>query len=421
MHHDVTVVEQDAARAAAFGAIDCSFVVGDAADPETLRGAGAPRAEALISCTGSDDVNIIAALAGKALGAKKTLAIVSRERYAEAFAAGGALAKLGVMIDRVLWPLEPLAAQMAALSHIPQALASATLLEGKLGVLEFEHHGQVAEKLRRLPEGVICGALLRGKEIILPAAIGDAQQGDKVVLLGRADALARMAERLAPQSERLRICLIGGGEVAQMIAAQLIKRRAQLTIVEANPEVAERLAAAVPAALVLCADGSDPEFLESEDLDTADVLMAVTDNDSTNLLVSLLAQQYGVSRVITRVSSSKNRNIFERVGLDTLITPRQAAVDDVISWLDLDYVESLLILDDALEVIELHLAADFRPRPAASLALPPGTHAVAKLQGESLIFLHPQTEVLGAEHLIVLAAPHKLDALRDWLGAGGRA
>jgi trk system potassium uptake protein len=113
--------------------------------------------------------------------------------------------------------------------------------------------------------------------------------------------MRRVEGKFAPKRRRQRVAVIGGGNVGFMVAEQLQEYGADLTVIESDFERSEKLAALLPKVLVLRGDGTDLELLEQERIEDADVVVAVTSDDATNLLVSLLAKQLGIPKVITRV------------------------------------------------------------------------------------------------------------------------
>src|SRR5690606_31294374 len=123
--------------------------------------------------------------------------------------------------------------------------------------------------------------------------------GDRVVFMGTSDKMREMQRRFAPQQRSPKVVIVGGGNVGFMVAQQLTTGRADLTIIEEDQERCEKLAQLLPRALVLKGDGTDLELLEQERVEDADVIVAVTDDDAKNLLVSLLGKQLGIPKVVT--------------------------------------------------------------------------------------------------------------------------
>ena len=157
-----------------------------------------------------------------------------------------------------------------------------------------------------------------------------------------------------------------------MVAQELLKRRVEVVVIEAGRERCEWLSQELPGALVIHGDGTDIELLEAEGINEADVVVAVTDNDEKNLLASLLAKQLGVSKVITRVSRSETRRLFEQVGIDLALAPRQAAVRSVLDFLGPENVEHVTTMEENIELLEVELPEDFHPRSLKALAFAQG-------------------------------------------------
>jgi trk system potassium uptake protein len=211
------------------------------------------------------------------------------------------------------------------------------------------------------------------------------------------------------------VALIGGGNVGFMVAEQLQEFGVDLTIVESDDARAEKLAALLPKVLVLRGDGTDLELLEQERLEDADVMVAVTSDDATNLLVSLLAKQLGIPKVITRVGHSRNRRLFERVGIDAPLTPRTAAVQEVLNWLKLDEVDHLATIEDRAEVMEVTFPYDAAPLPVRALGAPPNSLIGAVLRKQKVVIPTGGTVIQPGDHLFLITTPDNVDTVARWL------
>ena len=134
--HNITVLDVKEARESLLS-LDVQFVQGTGSDPDDLKTAGAEQADAVIAATSNDDVNILSCLAAKGLGAKETMAFVTRHRYVDAFASKGAMESVGLVIDRILWPQRTLANQIVDIVRVPRALDSAHFAGGRIKMLEY--------------------------------------------------------------------------------------------------------------------------------------------------------------------------------------------------------------------------------------------------------------------------------------------
>jgi trk system potassium uptake protein len=418
--HNVTVIDADEARAEAFEHLDVQFVRGNGADPDDLRSANVDRAEAFIACTLNDDINVLACLAAKGLGAKETMAFVTRQRYVDAFRQRGAMESIGLTIDRVLWPQRTLAHQIVEIVRVPRALDTASFAGDRVKMVEYRmEQGDpfLEEGLAelKLPDGVLVAALVRGDDFVVPTGENHLHAGDKVVFMGTAEGVRRIEQRFAPSRRRQRVTVIGGGNVGFMVAEELLEYGVDVTIIEAGEARSDKLAALLPKALVLRGDGTDLELLEQERIEDSDVVVAVTSQDATNLLISLLAKQLGVPKVITRVGRARNRRLFERVGIDAPLTPRTAAVQEVLNWLRLDEVGHLASIEDRAEVMEVTFPEAAKPGLVRELGSPPNSLIGAILRRNRAIVPSGDTTIQPGDHLLLITTPENVDAVEAWL------
>lgn len=422
--HGVTVLDQDREREEAFAHLDVQFMQGNGTDPDDLRAAGVERASAFIACTDNDDVNVLACLAAKGLGAKQTLAFVARQRYIDAFKREGAFESVGLLIDRVLWPQRILARQIADIVRVPRAVDSAQFAGGRITMLEYllepgdPFLGTPLANLS-VPDGVLAVGSIRGDAFQIPTGTTVFEPGDRVVFMGTTERMRNIQRMFAPRMRSLKVAIVGGGNVGFMVAEYLEPFRYDLTVIEEDEERCEKLAQWLPGVLVLRGDGTDLELLEHERVEDADVMVAVTDDDGKNLLVSLLAKQLGIPKVVTRVGRPRNRRAFMRVGIDSPLTPRAVAVQEVINWLKLDEVEHLATIEDFAEVTEALYPLTGRGGRVMDLGTPDTMLIGAIERGHRVIVPNGTTVVEPGDHLYLVTTPGEVEAVEEWLEAHG--
>lgn len=418
--HNVTVLDLDEDRHRSFESMDVQFVRGNGADPTDLRAVGADRADAFVSCTSNDDVNVLACLAAKGLGAKETMAFVTRQRYVNAFRQRGAMESIGLSIDRVLWPQRTLAHQIVGIVRVPRAVDSAHFADGRIKLLEYkleEGDPFVGLPLTEvdLPRHALVVGSIRGESFIVPSGRTVLCPDDKVVFMGTTESMRNVERRFARRKRVMNVAVIGGGNVGFMVAQELQEGKTHITLIEQNEARCEKLAQWLPRALIVKGDGTDLELLEQERIEDADVVVAVTDDDGKNLLVSLLAKQLGIPKVITRVGRARNRHLFERVGIDAPLTPRTAAVQEVLNWLRLDRVDHLATIEDRAEVMELTYPPGCATGRVRELGAPPRSLIGAILRKEKVIIPEGETVIQPGDHLFIVTTPDNVAAVSAWL------
>lgn len=419
--HNVTVIEAEEERAGAFESMDVQFVRGNGTDPDDLKLAGVDAADAFIACTDNDNVNVLSCLAAKGLGAGKTLAFVTRQRYIDAFKGRSAIPSVAVAIDRVLWPQRTLANQIVDIIRVPRAVDSAAFADGVIAMLEYrleEGDPFVGEPLAQvqLPPSVLVVGSIRGDSFIIPSGKTVLCPGDKVVFMGLRKGMDRLEAKFARRKRNVSVVVVGGGNVGFMVCEGLQQENAHITVIEKDEVRCQKLAHWLPRVLVIRGDGSDLELLEQERIEDADVLVAVTDDDAKNLLVSLLSKQLGVPKVITRVGRGRNRRLFERVGIDVPLTPRSAAVQEVINWLHVDEVDHIATIEDRAEVMEAVYPEGARSARLAELNTPGRALIGAIRRGDQVIIPGGDTVIRTGDHLYIVTTPESVEAVERWLG-----
>jgi trk system potassium uptake protein TrkA len=190
----VTLIEVNPDRATYIADKLGSAVVlnGDARDPELSEEANIRSADALVSVTNDDEINVMAALLAKREARIRTLTLINNTAY------GPLLGSLG--IDVVINPRETTVSSI--LQHVRRGrIRSAySLKDGEAEVLEaeaLETSPLVGLPLReaRLPPGVVVGAVIRGADVMMPRGTTVVRAGDRVVIVARAAAMKKV-ERL---------------------------------------------------------------------------------------------------------------------------------------------------------------------------------------------------------------------------------
>lgn len=131
----------------------------------------------------------------------------------------------------------------------------------------------------------------------------------------------------------MRAIVVGAGEVGYHIAKRLDQEGHDVTIIEENAAVKERVEKELDV-MTIQGNGASPAALEAAGVRKTDLLIAVTDEDEVNLVISLLAKEYGVATTIARArnpefSKSSFLQSGGRLGIDTLINPNQAVAEEI--------------------------------------------------------------------------------------------
>ena len=120
--------------------------------------------------------------------------------------------------------------------------------------------------------------------------------------------------------------IIGCGRVGSTLALQLQKDGWDVTVVDESEDALSRLGDNWPGRFVR-GHGMDTDLLREAGIEDADAVVAATDGDNTNIVISQIAQRrFEVGRVIVRVMDPARASWYREQGLET-ISPTQHAID----------------------------------------------------------------------------------------------
>jgi trk system potassium uptake protein TrkA len=419
--HDVYVVDHKPDVADRFEPLDVQFVLGTGTSRDVLTRAGAAKADMFVACTGLDEVNIVSCGVARQLASPRTICFVSREDFLESGDDAQGLAGFG--IDRVIWPEAQLAEEIERIVRTPDALDAETFADGAIRLVEYRLEldspfiGRVADL--HLPQNSLIVAVRRGEDFFIPRGASTLAVRDKVLVMGTPDALTAVRRRMIGDAEtdRQRVTIVGGGDVGLQLAERLERNieGIDIRLIERDAARAQLLAGRLRHTLVLQGDGTDLELLESEDVGRCDVLVGVIDNDEKNLLVSLLARQLGVRRIITRVGKRANLRLFERVGIDIAISARGAAVASVLHHVQGGPTRLLAVVEEgAGRILELDVPAGYAARALRDLA-PPLNSIIGAVVRQSRAFVpRGPDRIEPGDRLLVFTTFAAADQVRDY-------
>jgi len=130
-----------------------------------------------------------------------------------------------------------------------------------------------------------------------------------------------MPEQAAP----LKIVILGCGRVGSTLAKQLSQEGHKISILDLTRDAFRRLGTKFVGQKVV-GTGMDQDTLRQAGIETADVFIAVTQGDNTNIMAAQLAHNvFGTGRVIARIYDPIRAQAYREMGIETLCTTTLAA------------------------------------------------------------------------------------------------
>ena len=126
------------------------------------------------------------------------------------------------------------------------------------------------------------------------------------------------------------IIVVGGGKLGTYLARALLEARHEVVVIEKIERKAQALAQTLNAEVAQVGDGCDPLVLEEAGATRADVVIADTGDDEDNLVISLVTKKkFSRPRTIARVNNPKNKQIFEELGIDSVVSGTEIVMNMV--------------------------------------------------------------------------------------------
>jgi trk system potassium uptake protein TrkA len=183
-----------------------------------------------------------------------------------------------------------------------------------------------------------------------------------VVVIGSPKSVQEFAVSVAPEESpgtAEEVVVVGGSEIGYHVARLLEQRGFSPRLIEQDGERARELAEELPSTVVMESDATDLDFLEREHVGDADMLIATLDSDEKNLLVSLLAARLGVERTVAVIDTPTYVELFEAVGIDVGVSPREVVAEEITRFTREGGAENVALIEsDKAEVLEIEIDAD---------------------------------------------------------------
>ena len=364
-NNDVTVVDKDEALIRRISEVlDVSGVTGFASYPDVLERAGAKDADMIIAATFADEVNMVTCqVAHSMFNIPRKIARLRSQSYLDAIYSD--LYRQDHMpIDVVISPEREVAKAAMRRLEVPAAFDTELFLDGDadlLGISISEDCPVINTPLRQLTElfstlkAVVVGVERKAK-MFVPEPGDQLFPGDQIYIITAHTDVPRTLEIFGKtQKKGERAIVIGGGNVGLEVAQNLEKgeRRMRVKLIERDRDTAEKAADALERTIVLHGDGLDMELLEEANIDKIDALLAVTDDDKTNLLSCARAKSMGCPLVIALVNDPSLASLMGPLGIDAYINPRTTTVSSILRHIRHGRIRAVYSVGDAeAEVIE---------------------------------------------------------------------
>ena len=236
----------------------------------------------------------------------------------------------------------------------------------------------------------------------------------------------------------MRIVIAGAGNVGTHLAKLLAGENQDIILLDESEDKLSHMDSSFD---LLTIQESPVSFrgLKEAGADTADLFVAVTPDESRNLLSCQLAHNLGAKKTVARIDNyeylqPKHKEYFNSIGVDSLIYPEMLAARDIVDGMKLSWIRQWWEFAGGALVmmgIKLRDSAQILNRPLADLGKELPYHIVAILrEGETIIPSGSDTMQAGdlvyfmtmkkhIPHIRKIAGKEELPDVRDVIIMGG--
>ncbi|MCA3508499.1 MAG: Trk system potassium transporter TrkA [Rhodobacter sp.] len=398
--NDVTVVDSNADLVRrATDTLDVQGVAGFASYPDVLERAGARDADMIIAATHSDEVNMVTCqVAHSVFSVPRKIARLRAQSYLDAIY-GDLFSTKNLPIDVVISPEREVAEAALQRLAAPAAFDTESFMGGKaqlLGIALDEECPVLNTPLRQLSDlfstlrAIVVG-IRREDRLFAPDPEDQLFAEDQIYVFSHTEDVNRTLEIFGKTTKKQeRIVIVGGGNVGLAVAHALETRtdRVRVKIIELDRQCAERAADTLQRTIVLNGDGMDIDILMEANIDRADAVLVVTDDDKTNMLVAVRAKSAGCPMAIALVNDPTLVPLMGPLDIDAYINPRATTVSSILRHVRHGKVRAIYSIGDAeAEVIEAQVlsTSPLAGRPIRDIEFPEGVLVGAVLRGEAVL------------------------------------
>ncbi len=414
---------------------DVIGVEGNGASLSVQNEAGISKADMMIATTGSDEVNLLCCLiARKSNKNIKTIARVRNPIYLDEI--GFFKEELG--LTRVINPERAAAREIARTLRFPSAMKIDTLAGGLVELLKFKittdsplRDKKIMDLSQDIHTAILICAIERGEDVIIPNGSTRLLEGDRVSFIASPRNAAAFFRTIKTETHAVKNALIiGGGRIGFYLAQRLLSSGIEIKIVEKDKKRCIELDALLKDVTVINGDGTEETIIMEEGLESSESVVALTNIDEENILLSLFAKKHNSkAKIVTKVNRMMFDSILEEIDLGTIIHTMSIVADNVAATvrsiqnsLGRSSVESLVnILEGKAEALEFIIRepSEATDRPLQSMLLKRNLIVACIMRKKDVIYPRGGDQIKVGDRVVVVTTHQGLNDITDILYTNG--
>ena len=364
--HSITVIDQSSEFIQKFNETqDVKGIVGRATFPSVLEKAGAEDTDMIIAVTKSDETNmVICQVAHSIFNINKKIARIRGQEFL-----GDKWRKLygqsNLPIDVIISPELEVAKSLQRKLEAPGALDSVPFAGGKIKVLEIEIgkncpliNTELSKLTNKFPDlrANILG-VIRGEKFVILKKQDKMTISDKAFVVVNASQIDKTLLAFGHEEKMAKkILIVGGGNIGFNLAKNLETDSdgVRVKIIEKDKSRAEFIANELNNTIVINGDGLDEDVLKEANIEEAETILSLTDDDEDNIMVSVLAEKNNPNKRTIALVNKQNYSLLQSsLKINDLVDPRLTTISTILKHVHKGTIETVYtLLDGEYEFIE---------------------------------------------------------------------
>lgn len=335
--HDITVIDKKAEKIQDItNTYDVMGLVGNGASYSTQMEAGIEETDLIIAVTDSDELNLLCCTVAKRVGKCAAIARVRTPDYSEE--TGYLREQLGLAL--IINPELEAAREVARILYLPTALEVNSFAHGQAELVKFKvPEGNLLNGLslaylgKNITNDILICAVERNGEVYMPNGDFVLQSGDVVSFVSERHIARDFLKQIGLATRRVKdTMIIGASKAAYYLAKELLNMGISVKIIEKEKENCESLSVKLPKAIIINGDGTDPDILKEEGIETVQSFIPLTGIDEENIMLTLYAKQVSKAKVVTKINRVNYKQVINNLDLGSLVYPKYITSEAIIAY-----------------------------------------------------------------------------------------
>ena len=335
--HDITVIDKKAEKIQDItNTYDVMGLVGNGASYSTQMEAGIEETDLIIAVTDSDELNLLCCTVAKRVGKCAAIARVRTPDYSEE--TGYLREQLGLAL--IINPELEAAREVARILYLPTALEVNSFAHGQAELVKFKvPEGNLLNGLslaylgKNITNDILICAVERNGEVYMPNGDFVLQSGDVVSFVSERHIARDFLKQIGLATRQVKdTMIIGASKAAYYLAKELLNMGISVKIIEKEKENCESLSVKLPKAIIINGDGTDPDILKEEGIETVQSFIPLTGIDEENIMLTLYAKQVSKAKVVTKINRVNYKQVINNLDLGSLVYPKYITSEAIIAY-----------------------------------------------------------------------------------------